>query len=170
MTVGLAVPAPRALGDMGCSRVELRSETRYDTPAATYVGLALHWRQVGNSAVALTLHAGEFGLDRAAVVMDVGVRGVMPGYQHQLALTKHHLRVAAEMHRAVSMHCVRCYGHLLELFRCAACLSPVPLRGETTIATVCDRSTLTPHNRWRSAETIVPNVIATAAASPAAHV
>ena len=29
---------------------------------------------------------------------------------HQLALTEHHLRLAAELRRPVSMHCVRAYG------------------------------------------------------------
>ena len=31
-------------------------------------------------------------------------------FSHQLALTEFHLRLAAELHRPVSMHCVRAYG------------------------------------------------------------
>ncbi|KAG2449891.1 hypothetical protein HYH02_005413 [Chlamydomonas schloesseri] len=52
---------------------------------------------------------GEFGLDRAAVVP--GTR-LQPGWEHQLALTEAHLRLAAELGRPVSMHCVQGYGHL----------------------------------------------------------
>jgi Tat protein secretion system quality control protein TatD with DNase activity len=59
------------------------------------------------------------------VIMDVGVRYVMPGYQHQLALTRHHLQLAAELQRPVSVHCVRCYGHLYDLFRCGSRLHAV---------------------------------------------
>ena len=114
---------------------------------------------MGCSAVAPTRHAGEFGLDRAAVVMDVGVRGVMPGYQHQLALTRHHLRLAADMQRAVSMHCVRCYGHLLDLFRYAACLCPGSLHEAKSHHSprVYDDSALRPHGRRQTAETNHPN-------------
>ncbi len=87
---------------------------------------------------------GEFGLDRAAVIRGTKVRwrilsvkwrifkalspySVFPlisldgclqlqvSFEHQLKLTEHHLRLAAEMRRPVSMHCVRAHGHLLEL-------------------------------------------------------
>eukprot|EP00242_Pyramimonas_sp_CCMP2087_P006114 CAMPEP_0198198322 /NCGR_PEP_ID=MMETSP1445-20131203/1807_1 /TAXON_ID=36898 /ORGANISM="Pyramimonas sp., Strain CCMP2087" /LENGTH=329 /DNA_ID=CAMNT_0043867851 /DNA_START=457 /DNA_END=1446 /DNA_ORIENTATION=- len=60
---------------------------------------------------------GEFGLDKAAVLLDVGVRGVQPNFEHQTALVRHHLQLAAELNRPVSMHCVRCYGFLEQLFR-----------------------------------------------------
>ncbi|KXZ50968.1 hypothetical protein GPECTOR_14g211 [Gonium pectorale] len=57
---------------------------------------------------------GEFGLDRAAVVP--GTR-LQPSWQHQLALTEAHLRLAAELGRPASLHCVQGYGHLQELLR-----------------------------------------------------
>eukprot|EP00959_Pyramimonas_sp_CCMP1952_P465773 9488906-Pyramimonas_sp.AAC.1 len=60
---------------------------------------------------------GEFGLDKAAILLNVGVRGVQPKYDHQTALVKHHLDLATEFNRPVSMHCVRCYGHMAQLFR-----------------------------------------------------
>jgi len=60
---------------------------------------------------------GEFGLDRAAVFLDVGVRNVLPSFEHQMSLTQMHLRLAAELRRPVSMHCVRSYGHMQQMFR-----------------------------------------------------
>lgn len=57
---------------------------------------------------------GEFGVDRAAVIPGTKVQ---TKFEHQLALTERHIRVAAEFRRPVSMHCVRGYGHLQDLFR-----------------------------------------------------
>lgn len=37
-------------------------------------------------------------------------------YSHQLQLTEMQLRLAAELHRPVSLHCVRAYGHLRDMF------------------------------------------------------
>jgi TatD DNase family protein len=42
---------------------------------------------------------------------------VQPNFEHQTALVRHHLQLAAELNRPVSMHCVRCYGFLEQLFR-----------------------------------------------------
>lgn len=38
-------------------------------------------------------------------------------FDHQLALCDYHLRLAAELDRPVSMHCVRAYGPLLDLLK-----------------------------------------------------
>ncbi|GLC39209.1 hypothetical protein PLESTM_000864100 [Pleodorina starrii] len=57
---------------------------------------------------------GEFGLDRAAVVP--GTR-LQPSWSHQLALTELHLRLASELRRPASLHCVQGYGHLQDMLR-----------------------------------------------------
>lgn len=56
---------------------------------------------------------GEIGLDRAAVIKGTKSR---PRYNHQMALLRLQLNVAVQLQRPVSIHCVRSYGHLLELF------------------------------------------------------
>ncbi len=38
-------------------------------------------------------------------------------FEHQLALTEHHLALAAEFCRPVSLHCVQSYGHLSDMLR-----------------------------------------------------
>ncbi|GIM00902.1 hypothetical protein Vretimale_5797 [Volvox reticuliferus] len=66
----------------------------------------------------LTAHphavVGEFGLDRAAVVP--GTR-LQPAWAHQLALTEMHLRLASELGRPASLHCVQGYGALQDMLR-----------------------------------------------------
>ncbi|EFJ49275.1 hypothetical protein VOLCADRAFT_90028 [Volvox carteri f. nagariensis] len=57
---------------------------------------------------------GEFGLDRVAVVP--GTR-LQPSWSHQLALTELHLRLASELGRPASLHCVQGYGHLQDMMR-----------------------------------------------------
>ncbi|GIL44871.1 hypothetical protein Vafri_2330 [Volvox africanus] len=57
---------------------------------------------------------GEFGLDRAAVVP--GTR-LQPAWSHQLALTEMHLRLASELGRPASLHCVQGYGALQDMLR-----------------------------------------------------
>ncbi|GAX75168.1 hypothetical protein CEUSTIGMA_g2612.t1 [Chlamydomonas eustigma] len=57
---------------------------------------------------------GEFGLDRSAIIPQTKLQ---VSYQHQLQLTELHLRLAAELKRPVSMHCVRAYGHLHDMIK-----------------------------------------------------
>ncbi|KAI8467797.1 MAG: hypothetical protein J3K34DRAFT_370036 [Monoraphidium minutum] len=57
---------------------------------------------------------GEVGLDRAAVIPGSRAR---VRFDHQLALLEEQLGLAAELGRPVSVHCVRGYGHLLQLFQ-----------------------------------------------------
>ncbi|GLI64939.1 hypothetical protein VaNZ11_008340 [Volvox africanus] len=57
---------------------------------------------------------GEFGLDRAAVVP--GTR-LQPAWSHQLALTEMHLKLASELGRPASLHCVQGYGALQDMLR-----------------------------------------------------
>lgn len=57
---------------------------------------------------------GEIGIDRAAVIR--GTR-LTTKLSHQLELTSRQLRLAGELRRPVSMHCVRGYGHLADLLR-----------------------------------------------------
>lgn len=40
-----------------------------------------------------------------------------PSWSHQLALTELHLRLAAELQRPTSLHCVQGYGHLMDMIR-----------------------------------------------------
>lgn len=56
---------------------------------------------------------GEVGVDRAAVIP--GSKAKVK-WEHQLALLREQLELAAELGRPVSVHCVRGYGHLLQLF------------------------------------------------------
>jgi hypothetical protein len=56
---------------------------------------------------------GEIGIDRAAVIPGSRAR---VRFDHQLALLREQLALAAELSRPVSIHCVRGYGHLLQLF------------------------------------------------------
>lgn len=56
---------------------------------------------------------GEVGVDRAAVIPGSRAR---VRFDHQMALLRQQLAVAAELGRPVSIHCVRGYGHLLQLF------------------------------------------------------
>jgi Tat protein secretion system quality control protein TatD with DNase activity len=56
---------------------------------------------------------GEVGVDRAAVIPGTKAR---VRFDHQLALLREQLALAAELRRPVSVHCVRGYGHLLALF------------------------------------------------------
>ena len=55
---------------------------------------------------------GEVGVDRAAVIPTTRAR---VRFDHQLALLREQLALAAELRRPVSVHCVRGYGHLLQL-------------------------------------------------------
>lgn len=57
---------------------------------------------------------GEIGLDRAAVIP--GTR-VQVRIEHQMALVKAQVALAAEFARPVSVHCVRAHGHLEEFLR-----------------------------------------------------
>jgi len=55
---------------------------------------------------------GEFGLDRAAVVPGTKASITL---EHQMALVTTHIRLAAELGRPVSMHCVRAQGAMHDL-------------------------------------------------------
>lgn len=57
---------------------------------------------------------GEVGIDRSAVIPGTKAR---VRFNHQLALLRRQLGIAATTRRPVSVHCVKGYGHLLELFR-----------------------------------------------------
>eukprot|EP00775_Hariotina_reticulata_P009067 gene9067-9237_t len=56
---------------------------------------------------------GEIGVDRAATIPGSKAKTSL---QHQLALLQIQIAIAAEFNRPVSVHCVRGYGHLLQLF------------------------------------------------------
>jgi hypothetical protein len=56
---------------------------------------------------------GEVGLDRSAVIPGTRAR---VRFDHQIALLREQLALAAREGRPVSVHCVRAYGHLLALF------------------------------------------------------
>lgn len=56
---------------------------------------------------------GEIGIDKAAVIPGSRAKTKL---QHQLELLHKQVAIAAEYKRPVSMHCVRAYGHMLELF------------------------------------------------------
>lgn len=57
---------------------------------------------------------GEFGVDRAAVIPTTKAATKL---EHQLGLLARHIALAAEVAKPVSLHCVRGYGHLAQLFR-----------------------------------------------------
>ncbi|KAK3278418.1 hypothetical protein CYMTET_13641 [Cymbomonas tetramitiformis] len=59
---------------------------------------------------------GEIGIDKAAVVLGTNNKA-RTRLSHQLELTERQLSLAAEYNRPASLHCVRAYGHLQDLFR-----------------------------------------------------
>jgi Tat protein secretion system quality control protein TatD with DNase activity len=59
-------------------------------------------------------HVGEIGLDRVAVDPTTKLR--YP-FDHQLAVCRLQMELAARYDRPVNMHCVRAHGHLLDLLR-----------------------------------------------------